>query len=271
MERNNKKNKGEYTVDLFHVISFLWRRVWIIILAVALAAGGAFIYASKFQAPQYEAKVRLMVKNFTKAESDNTEYILSLTASELSAAQSLVVTYKEILVGNTTMDQVIDLLKRKYEMGDTVYTAESLAKMIKVEPVDETAILSVTVTAGKAKNAAIIANCIARVLPERVIEPELDLKPLAVVDWADENTEKIVSPSAMSTAIKGGVIGGILAALALAVIAIVDGSIHDEEYLLKTYDYPVLAKIPALKPSVHVKNESGGKDQATKESEEGEA
>ena len=37
-----------------------------------------------------------------------------------------------------------------------------------------------------------------------------------------------------------------LALVALVVAAIMDGTIHDEEYLLKTYGYPILAKVPNL-------------------------
>jgi hypothetical protein len=32
----------------------------------------------------------------------------------------------------------------------------------------------------------------------------------------------------------------------LAVVAFMDNTIHDEEYILQTYDYPILAKIPNL-------------------------
>ena len=269
MERNGKKNQGEYTVDLFHVLAFLWHRIWIVILAGALVAGAAFLYASYFQAPQYEAQVRLMVKNSTKAESEEIKYDLSLTASELSAAQSLVVTYKEILVGNTTMNQVISMLSENYDMGNTSYTAERLAKMIQVEPVEDTAILSITVTAGNAQNAAIIANCIAKVLPERVVDETIDLKPLAVVDWADEEVEKKVSPNEVSTAVKGGVAGVVVAVLILSIVAIVDSSIHDEEYLLKTYNYPVLARVPALTFSSQAKSEANDNKQTKKEAEGG--
>lgn len=250
MANTGRKVPGEYTVDLLHVLTFLWHRIWIIILAGVLASGAAFVYSEYFEAPQYSAKVQLMVKNSTKAESSDIKYDLSLTASELSAAQSLVVTYKEILVGSTTMNQVIDLINERYEVPEEdSYTPKKLASMIEVEPVENTAILAITVTAENPKNAAIIANCIAEVLPLRVVDETLDLKPLAIVDKADEDVANKVSPNVVSSAIKGGAVGVILAILVMAVAAVVDSSIHDEDYIVRTYNYPILAKVPKIVPN----------------------
>ena len=35
-------------------------------------------------------------------------------------------------------------------------------------------------------------------------------------------------------------------ALIVVILALLDDTIHDEEYVLNTYDYPILAKIPDL-------------------------
>ena len=46
--------------------------------------------------------------------------------------------------------------------------------------------------------------------------------------------------------IKPALIGVLGSALVLIVIALMDDTIHDEEYVLRTYDYPILAKVPDL-------------------------
>ena len=86
MDNKTRKIQNEYTVDLVHVVQFLWHRLWIIILVGVLMAGTAYVRASSFETPKYSAKIQLMVKNATKAESSEIKYDLSLTASELSAA-----------------------------------------------------------------------------------------------------------------------------------------------------------------------------------------
>ena len=37
-----------------------------------------------------------------------------------------------------------------------------------------------------------------------------------------------------------------LAARTIAIIAMMDDRIHDEDYIIETYEYPILAKIPDL-------------------------
>ena len=267
MENKTRKIQNEYTVDLVHVVQFLWHRLWIIILAGILIAASSYVRASYFETPKYSAKIQLMVKNATKAESSEIKYDLSLTASELSAAQSLVVTYKEILLGDTTMGQVVQLLNERYEVQrKDQYTPQSLPGMISVEPIENTAILAITVTTDNAQNAAFIANIIAEVLPLRVTDDTLDLKPLAVVDYADTNIVNKVSPNVRSSTMKGGFIGVLLAMAVLAVFAVIDSSIHDEEYVIRTYNYPILARVPKINPSVQVRTSSG----TTQSSEEGE-
>ena len=258
MENKTRKIQNEYTVDMVHVLQFLWHRIWIIILAGILAAGVANVYASFFETPQYSAKIQMMVKNATKAESSDIKYDLSLTASELSAAQSLVVTYKAILLGETTMQQVIDLMNERYDVPNAQkYTTKSLPKMIKVETLEETAILSITVTTDNPKNAAMIANLIAEVLPLRVVDETLDLKPLAVVDMAPTTKVNKVSPNILSSTLKGGVLGVLVAIVVLAIIAVIDSSIHDEDYVVRTYNYPILARVPRISPVTPSKTPSG--------------
>ena len=249
MESKTRKVQNEYTVDLVHVVQFLWHRVWIIILAGILAAGAANLYARYFETPQYSAKIQLMVKNATKAESSDIKYDLSLTASELSAAQSLGVTYKAILLGETTMQQVIDLMNERYTIPNAEkYTIKSLPKMIEVEPVEGTAILAITVTTDNPINAVCIANIISEVLPVRVVDDTLDLKPLAIVDEATIKSAVKVSPNVTSSTLKGGVIGVLVAIMVLVIAAVIDSSIHDEEYVVRTYNYPILARVPKINP-----------------------
>ncbi|MBR7097839.1 MAG: hypothetical protein IKC59_00350 [Clostridia bacterium] len=249
MENTTKKTQGEYTVDIVHVLKSIWHRMWLIVLVGLLAAGAAFGYARFIKAPQYSSSVRLMVKNSTKAEAtdNNIKYDLSLTASELSAAQSLVKTYMRVLEGHDTMDQVIKTVEERYQT-DLPYSPEQLAGMIEVEAVDETEILKIKVTTGDPYEASAIADCISIVLPLRVVD-DLELKPLQVVDKAYVDLNK-VSPNVTKTTIEGFVIGMLLAVLVVVVLAIIDGSIHDEEYILRTYNYPVLARIPSLNQTV---------------------
>ena len=41
-------------------------------------------------------------------------------------------------------------------------------------------------------------------------------------------------------------LGVLLTVVILVVVALLDDTIHDEDYVIKTYDYPILAKVPDL-------------------------
>jgi capsular polysaccharide biosynthesis protein len=41
-------------------------------------------------------------------------------------------------------------------------------------------------------------------------------------------------------------LGAVAALVVLVILALLDDTIHDDEYILKTYDYPILAKVPNL-------------------------
>ena len=68
---------------------------------------------------------------------------------------------------------------------------------------------------------------------------------MEVVDSAIPDLDKVAPSITRYTAV-GLLLGVLLSMIVLIVLALMDDTIHDEEYILKTYDYPILAKIPDL-------------------------
>ena len=228
------KTKEYYTIDLLHVMKSLLKRAWLIVLAGLLAAFVGFSIAAFMITPTYSSSIMLYVNN-TSFSLGNTSF--SISSSEITAAQSLVKTYSEILNNRTTLERVID-------KAGVPYTYEELSEMIKAAPSNETEIMKVTVTCEDPYEAAKIANCIAEVLPVRISEI-IDGASMDVVDSAVPNTEK-VAPSITKYTAFGLLIGVIVSVGILVVAAILDDTIHDEEYVLQNYKFPILAKIPDL-------------------------
>ena len=68
---------------------------------------------------------------------------------------------------------------------------------------------------------------------------------MEVVDSAIPELGKVAPNITIYTAI--GMILGVLAAVVVLVIfALMDDTIHDEDYVLQNYDCPILAKVPNL-------------------------
>ncbi len=228
------KTQDAYTIDLMHIMKVLWKRVWIIALAGVLAAAIGFSYAAFMVTPLYSSSVMLYVNN-SSINLGNTSF--NITTSDLSASQSLIKTYSVILKNRTTLERVIEKTGVSYSVG-------SLSGMITAASAQETEIMKVTVTSADPYEAAEIANCIAEVLPARIAEI-IDGASMEVVDSAVPNPSKISPNISRYTAI-GLVLGLLVSAGILAVVAIMDNTIHDEEYILQTYNFPILAKVPNL-------------------------
>ena len=102
----------------------------------------------------------------------------------------------------------------------------------------------ITVTSRDPREAAKIANTIADVLPDRVADI-IDGCSVRLVDGAVVSTSKVSPDIAKNTGI-GFIIGVLLACAIIIIMFLLDDTIYSEEYLLRAYDIPVLAKIPNL-------------------------
>ena len=234
MEKQENSTREYYTIDVLHIVKSLWRRVWLIALCGLLAAGIGFSISAFAIAPTYSSYIKLYVNN-SSISLGNTNF--SISASELTAAQSLVRTYGDILGSRSTLERII------YK-SNIDYTWKELSQMITYEPSNDTEIMRVTVTCEDPYEASKIANTIAEVLPVRISEI-IDGASMEVVDSAIPDIEKVAPSITRYTAV-GLVLGVILSIITLVVIALMDDTIHDEEYVLRTYDYPILGKVPNL-------------------------
>lgn len=234
MDAKETNTKEYYTIDLVHIFKSLFMRLWIIILSALLAAAAGFSIATFVIAPKYSSSIMLYVNN-SSFSLGNTSF--SISSSEITAAQSLVKTYIVMLENRTTLEQVI-------KKTGVDYTYEELLEMLEAESVNETEVLRVTVTTEDPYESAEIVNCIAEVLPNRISEI-IEGSSMEVVDSGVVNTRK-VSPSTTKYTAVGFVLGGVLSALILVVVALLDDTVHDEEYILRNYGYPILAKVPDL-------------------------
>lgn len=234
MEKTANDTREYYTIDILHIVRSLWKRAWLIALCGLLAAGIGFSISAFAIAPTYSSYVKLYVNN-SSISLGNTNF--SISASELTAAQSLVRTYGDILDSRSTLERVID-------KADVDFTWKELSRMITYAPSNDTEIMRVTVTCEDPYEASKIANTIAEVLPIRISEI-IDGASMEVVDSAIPDIDK-VAPSITKYTAVGLVLGVLLSLIILIVLALMDDTIHDEEYVLRTYDYPILGKVPDL-------------------------
>lgn len=237
-----EKRNGEDEIDLLKLAKALWRRAWAIVLAAAVFGGAALAYTALFITPLYKAEA-LMYVNSSDISVGGAK--VSISQAELSAAQSLVDTYVVILNTRTTLEDVI-------AQSGVSYTYEQLKGMISAAAVNSTEVFSIEVTSSDPSEAELLANTIAQVLPERIASI-VEGTSARIVDYAVAPSQK-ASPSLQKNTMIGILVGVLLSGGVIVAMELLDEQIHDSDYLLQTYDIPVLAVIPDLLST------SGGND-----------
>lgn len=228
------RNDDEMEIDLLKLARALWRRAWAIMLAAVIFGGAALTYTAIFVTPLYKAEA-LMYVNSSNISVGGAK--VSISQGELTAAQSLIKTYAVILTTRTTLNDVI-------EQSGVSYTYEELKGMISAQSVNSTEVFSITVTSPSPREAEMLANTIARILPEK-ISAIVEGSSARIVDYAVEPAKK-ASPSLSKNALIGAMLGFVLACGIVVIMELTDEQIHDSDYLIQTYDIPVLAVIPDL-------------------------
>lgn len=228
------RNDDEMEIDLLKLAKALWRRAWAIMLAAVIFGGAALTYTAIFVTPLYKAEA-LMYVNSSNISVGGAK--VSISQGELTAAQSLIKTYAVILSTRTTLNDVI-------EQSGVSYTYEELKEMISAQSVNSTEVFSITVTSPSPREAEMLANTIARILPEK-IAAIVEGSSARIVDYAVEPAKK-ASPSLSKNALIGAMLGFVLACGIVVIMELTDEQIHDSDYLIQTYDIPVLAVIPDL-------------------------
>ena len=234
METQEKNTREYYTIDVLHIVRTVWRRIWVIGICGFLAAVIGFSMAAFVIAPTYSSYIKLYVNNSDIALGDVG---FSISSSQLTAAQSLVRTYGEILDSRTTLTRVVEKSGLEYHWKD-------ISHMLTYEPSNDTEIMLVVVTCEDPYHASKIAETISEVLPVRIAEI-IDGASMEVVESAFPQLQKI-GPSITRYTAVGLILGVLLSTVATVIAALMDDTIHDESYVLRTYDYPILGKVPNL-------------------------
>ena len=234
MTKQEKSNKQQTDyIDLLEIASVLWQHIISILLVGIIFGALLFGYARFFVTPKYEANALFYVNNSTFSLSN----AVAISTGELSAAADLVDTYVAILQSRANMELIIN-------RTGVSYTYEQLREMIDAKAENSTGLFRVTVTSPNPEEARSLANAIAEILPDKVSDIVAN-SSVEVVDYAVTPRSR-VSPSYIKYAAVGLLFGMVLASGIVILRDMNDTIIHNEDYLINTYNVPILATIPDL-------------------------
>ena len=245
------EEKDTIEVDLLELAHAVWKKLWLVIIAVIIGTVAAFSYAKFMITPLYQSKSMLYVNNSSISVGSTS---FSISTGELSAAQSLVKTYIVIMQSRQTLNTVI-------EQADLPYTYDELKDMVSAASVNNTEIFEIVATSPDPEEAELIANTISDILPDKIAEI-VEGSSVRIVDYGVVPVYP-VSPNVTKFALVGFLLGGVLSVGFIILMELMNNSIRSEDYLIQTYDLPILAVVPAMTRKSRRKKSSASQSNAT--------
>ena len=225
------EEKDVVEIDLWKLLRFYLKKWWIILICGVVAAAAALVFTMNFVQPMYKASVTVYVNN-----AKNSQMVDYITGSNLSAAQQLVSTYVNIIKSNTVLNRVID-------EGDLDCEPEDIRKIMSAQQVDETEMFTVSIVHPDPVQAAHIANTVADVAPD-MISNFVEGSSTKIIDDAEVPDHRF-TPSYSKNTVLGGLLGVLIAGVALTLHYLFDFRLKDEEDMAQYFDAPVLGIIPS--------------------------
>ena len=229
MGQSLRSTEDEETIDLMELARLLWAHAVQIVAAAVAAALICLLVCVFALTPKYQASINMIVNT----RQDNS----SFTSDNFNSAKNLISTYAVIIKGNTVLNEVIDKLDL-----DMTYT--ELYKMVDVADVDSTQIMQITVTDTDAERAGEIAQTIADIVPDVLVEKVEAGSCKAVSDVIIDPNK--VFPQTKKYVVLAGLLGAVVVCGVLVLAHLLHDTVVDDEDVQKKLGLPVLGLIPEV-------------------------
>ena len=244
MEQQNLQNNDEIEIDVLELFHVLLDKIWVIILAGAVAALAVVAATILFITPQYQSTTKMYVR--TKQDSN------SLTSQDMQTSLSLTKDYAELIKSRTVTEGVITQLNLDM-------THEQLLSKMTVDSATDTRILSISVRDADPYVACEIANAIRDVAANH-IKNVMDIDAVNVVETANIPENKI-SPSIKKNGLVGGVAGVAIAIAIILITYLSNDTIKTQEDVERYLGLSTLGTIPMTEADRKNKNKKKHKKQ----------
>ena len=216
-------------IDLGALLLHFVERLYIIFIVVVICLIGGLGYTVFLKEPLYKSDVNLIIVN-----KDNNATAIQ---SEITANQKLASTYRELIGSRRILKQVINNLGLDYNYDE-------LNDLISVENVNGTEILKITVASKNSKEAKEIANEIALIFQEEIINI-YNLENVSIIDKAEIEKEPYNINIVKDSIIYIG-LGLVLSCGIIFMIYYFDNTIKSVEQVEKYLGLPVIGAIPVV-------------------------
>ena len=230
----SKEEKENRTINLNALLMSFLSKWWLILACILVGVTLAFVYTVNFQKPLYRSSVSMYVNNVR-----NNAQVDIVTTANLSAAQTLVSTYQEIITSDSMFERVIAKNEDKWE--DRV-TVSQLKGMVSTRQVNDTGIFNLYVSS----RSPVVAQEVANAMADTIVETMGDIvegSSVKVIDYAKKPTKPYL-PSYPKNMLFGGALGAVAVMAVLTLLFLFDTKIHSADELEQMFKLPVLGNIP---------------------------
>ncbi|HOJ10982.1 MAG TPA: Wzz/FepE/Etk N-terminal domain-containing protein [Clostridiales bacterium] len=217
-------------MELKEYFNILLKRAWLVIALPVIAALISAYVSFYMLTPVYEANTTLYIINKTNGSEFQIAY------NDLLISQQLVKDYKEFVKSRRVISQVIE------QLGIEGISASAMAAKVNVNAKNETRFIEIRVQDSNPALAADIANKLADVFKNEVVE-YMKVENVNIVDTAQQPGNPIKPKPMMNIAV--AFIAGLLFGAGLAfAIEYLDDTIKSAEDVEKYLGVTVLGAIP---------------------------
>ncbi len=220
-------------LDLKELFLMFWNKKLEIILITLLFIVIGVVYSYFYIVPEYTSATTLVLAQ-SSSTAQNSEGAIS--ASDLTMNSKLVSTYSELIKRKAILGQVCENLN----IPDS--NIQELRGKIKVNSAKNTEIIEISVTNKDPNKAAAIANEIAKVFGEKIVEI-YNISNVYLLDRAEANAVPS-NINHMKDVVIFAFIGLVIAAVYVLIANMLDNTIKTEQDVEATTELLVLSSIP---------------------------
>lgn len=222
-------------LDLKELFSIFWNKKFEILLITLITMFIGVIYSYFYVVPVYKSATKLVLvaqsSSGTEVKQDGT-----ITQADVNLNSKLVSTYSEIIKSKTILREVVN------SVGIEGLTESNLKNNISVQNVKDTEVIEITVKNLNPNDAAQIANKIAEVFSEKVVEI-YNISNVYILDRAEANN----NPSNINHSkdiVIFAFIGLVISVGVVLIVNMLDTTVKTEQDIENTTGLLVLASIP---------------------------
>ena len=225
----DNQEKDFVQIDIMLLLRRIWSQKLIIVLTTLVFTAGALMYSLFIATPKYNSTTRVYVVNQKK---DNQ----AITTQDVQLGTLLVKDYKEIILSNSVMSDVVAKNKLQITPGE-------LAKKISVDAPKDTRIISITVTDKDPQKARDLANAVREVSADKIKEVT-KIEDATTLEQAEAALTPS-SPNVFKNSVLAALLGFILAVGGVVLIELMDDRIKRPEDIEETMNLVLLGVIPS--------------------------